>query len=111
MASNNPRYQCSGCSAKNTRNQLRGSNGICLHCKTTYPHTQWMGGQQATLGQLLAIPVDDDRELAELSKQVDLRPSDLITAAISLKLKEWLESEDIAKAVKQDLMLAKLYRR
>jgi len=70
-----------------------------------------MGGQQATLGQLLTIPKTDDEDLAKLAEDLGVRPADLISAAIQIKLREWSEAEDIEKAVKQDLMLAKLYRR
>jgi hypothetical protein len=111
MAKSNPYYPCSTCQHKCSRNQLRASNGICLHCKTAYPHTQWMGGQQATLGQLLTLPVQDDRDLVEMADRVGLRPSDLISAAMVLKIKEWSASADIEKAVMQDLTLAKLSRR
>lgn len=112
MGTSNPRYSCSSptCNAKITRNQLRGSNGICIYCKTPMKHTSWMGGQQATLGQLLTIPKSEEAELKTLAETVGLETKDLISAAIVLKLKEWLAAENVEKAVKQDLMLEKLSR-
>lgn len=112
MASSNPRYECSSptCNAKITRNQLRGSNGICIYCKTPMKHTNWMGGQQATLGQLLTIPKTLDTELRELAKLAGVEPKDLIATAIILKLCEWNSAENVEKAVMQDLLLDKLSR-
>jgi len=74
-------------------------------------HTAWMGGQQATLGQLLTIPKADDEDLTKLAEELGVQPADLISAAIQIKLREWQNVEDIEKAIKQDLMLTKLYRR
>lgn len=114
MAKSNPRYDCSNpnCKARNTRNQLRGSNGICIHCKTPMNHTSWMGGQMATLAQLLTIPKEDEKELDMVAEKAGCKPADLILAAISEKLRCWLSDPDnVEAAAKQDLMLAKLYRR
>jgi hypothetical protein len=112
MAQSNPRYDCTGCKMRNTRNQLKASNGICLYCKTPMPNAAWMGGQQGTLSQLLAIPRSDEQSLLEISKESGLTVADIMSAAIQIQLQKWLlDPENIVKAIKDDLMVAKLYRR
>lgn len=112
MAKSNPRYDCSGCKHKNTRNQLKQTNGICVHCKTPMPNAAWMGGQQATLHQLLMVPKADESEIRAISNESGLSEAEIMSAAIQIQLQKWLlDPENIVKQVKQDLMLAKLYRR
>ena len=111
MAKNNPRYDCSGCKVRNTRNQLKLSNGICTHCKTPMPNAAWMGGQQGTLSQLLAIPRQDEDKIKAISDSTGMSTADIMSAAIQIQLNAWdLGEVDIEKTIKDGLMLAKLYR-
>jgi len=70
-----------------------------------------MGGIAPTLGMAIGLPKELDEEIKELAGSIDMEPKQVIAAAIALKVKEWLEAEDVEKAIKQDLMLEKLYRR
>jgi hypothetical protein len=76
------------------------------------PNAAWMGGQQASLCQLLMVPRADEDELKNISQQSGLSEAEIMSAAIQIQLQKWLlEPENVVKQVKQDLMLAKLYRR
>jgi len=110
MAKSNPRYGCSVCKMQNTRNQLRNSNGICLHCKTPMSHSSWLGGQQGTLWQLLTVPKSEQQRLEALASNGGLSVEEIIAGAITLKLQQWENAEHIEKAVRQDIVLAKLSR-
>ena len=113
MGSSNPRYECSSptCNAKITRNQLKGSNGICIYCKTPMKHSSWMGGQQGTLSQLLTIPRQDEIKIKAISDSTGMSKAEIMSAAIQIQLNQWdLGEVDIEKTIKDGLMLAKLYR-
>lgn len=107
----NPRYDCKGCNAKNTRNQLMGSNGHCIHCKTPMHHTSWMGGQTANLAQLIRISPADETQLKTLSDTAEIDIVDLIRTGVLAQLNNWLESEDPAKAARADVLIQKLGQR
>lgn len=114
MGSNNPRFACTnpGCNAKITRNQLYGSNGRCIYCKVHLTHTNWMTGRQGSLQMMLELDKATDDELLEVCKEAGIDVKDAIRAAIAIKVREWTAVPgDTDKRVKQDLMLAKLYRR
>lgn len=112
MAKSNPRFECPGCKMRNTRNQLKGTNGLCLHCKTPMPNAAWMGGQQASLYQLLMVPKTDESDIRAISQESGMSEAEIMSAAIQIQLQKWLlDPENIVEQVKQELMLAKLYRR
>jgi len=110
----NPLFGCTSptCNAKMTRNQLYGSNGKCIHCKTTLTHTSWLSGRDRDVTVMVGLNQQDTKDLKKLCKEAEIDVKDAVTAAVALKLKEWLEDpEQVVKRVKQDLMLEKLMRR
>jgi hypothetical protein len=110
----NPRYACTtpGCGMKNTRKQLRINNGICPHCKTAMSHKDWMGQHTATIAQVLSLPKADEISVGDIAEIVGISRVDLINLAVQEKIRVWTsDPNNIEAAVKQDLMLAKLYRR
>ena len=110
MAKSNPRYECTNpsCNAKVTRNQLRINNGICIYCKTPMNHTDWLGGQTASLAQMISLPASIDKELKELAVEYDIPMRLLIYTSVVLMFEKWKTSENTSKSIKDDLMLAKL---
>lgn len=107
----NPRFECKGCNARNSRNQLLGSNGFCPHCKTPMHHSSWMGGVQANISQLLKISKEDERVLKEIAEEAELDIIDLIRAGFLNRLNTWVDSDDPAKSAKADTLLQKLGQR
>jgi hypothetical protein len=73
-------------------------------------HKSWIGGSPS-LGQTLTIPKTDDDVLKQVSRDTGLAVKDIISLAVSSKVQEWTGAGDVEKAMKQDLMLAKLMRR
>lgn len=95
-----------------TRNQLYGSNGKCIYCKVPLNHTSWMTGRQGSLQMLLEMDKSTDDELRKICQDAGIDPKEAIVAAVRIKVQEWASvPEEVAKRVKQDLMLAKLMRR
>ena len=108
-----PLFKCTnpGCNARNSRNLLKGSNGHCPHCKTAMTHDSWIGGTY-TVQQMIRLHPDDDKELRELAKSAGMTVPELVLAAVSSRLRYWLEDRTEAdKRIKQDLVLTKLYKR
>lgn len=101
-----------GCNHKMSRNQLYGSNGRCIYCKVELNHKSWMTNRHGSIQLLLGMDPDDDKDLKRVCQEAGIEVKDAINAAMAIKLKEWLSNpEEIENRVKQDLMLAKLYRR
>lgn len=71
-----------------------------------------MTNREGTIQKLLDLDLNTDNELKHACASAGVDIKEAIKAAIALKLEEWLaDPEEIEKRVKQDLMLAKLYRR
>lgn len=114
MTKANPRFDCTtpSCKAKNTRKQLRISNGICPHCKTVMAHKEWMSPHTASAAQVLSLPKKDELDIENIARITGINEVDLMNLAIQEKIRVWIsDPNSIEAAVKQDLMLAKLYRR
>jgi hypothetical protein len=106
----NPRYQCHACPGRNTKNQLRGSNGVCIYCKTPQKHTAWIGGGKKALGQLLRVPAEEYQEVMTIAEAMGVEPGDLVTLALRLRLAHWTGSQDPQDEVRKDQMLFKLMK-
>lgn len=107
----NPVFKCSGCVHKNTRNVLRGSNGVCPHCKTKMPHDNWKSGSKdVTL--LIGLSIGEKRELAKMASLAGLDMDEIIATAVRERMRVWgKDPNNVENAVKQDVMLNKLYKR
>lgn len=111
MAKNNPRYECRGCKARNTRNQLKGSNGLCIHCKTAMHHTSWLGGQAGNICQLVSLSKGDELALFNMAEEASVNMTELIRAAVQNSLTVWEQAPDRVKTIKADMLLGKLSQR
>ena len=111
MAKNNPRYECKGCNTRNTRNQLKGSNGVCIYCKTPMHHTSWLGGQASNVCQLIRVSKGDEEALLSIAERLHVNVPDLIRAAVQKSLNEWEQSADKIATAKADMILGKLSQR
>lgn len=111
MAKNNPRYECKSCKGRNTRNQLKQSNGICIYCKTPMHHTGWLGGQAGNICQLVALSKGDEKELLQLAEDAGVNITELVRAAVQNRLTAWEQAPDSVGAAKADMLLGKLSQR
>ena len=76
------------------------------------PDSKWLGDQRASLCQTLMIPKEDEYDINTISRDTGLSVTEILGAAIQTSLQKWLlDPENIEKNIRQDLMLAKLYRR
>jgi hypothetical protein len=90
-------------------NQLRGSKGYCIHCKTKMHHDNWRA-KTTNAASMLDLHKDDDAELCRLAAEAGIEPNDLIRVAIIDRLRVWVADPE-GRGVKDAMMLEKLYRR
>jgi hypothetical protein len=75
-------------------------------------HKNWMGQHTASAAQILSLPKSDELDIENIARIVGISQTDLMSLAIQDKIRVWLsDPNSIEVAVKQDMMLAKLYRR
>ena len=110
MANGTTRFKCNGCVNRLTSNQLRKHNGVCMYCKTPMHHDNWRPVFKKMISDLDLS--DDQRDLIlRISNELEIHPNELFRAAVVNKLMSWSsDSSGELKAVKKDLMLAKLVK-
>jgi hypothetical protein len=105
----NVQYQCKGCVHKVSTNQLRGSKGLCIHCKTPMHHDNWRA-RTTNVATMLDLGRDADAEICRIARELSMEPNELIKVAILDRLRVWSADED-HRGAKDAMMLEKLYRR
>lgn len=100
------RVTCQGCKNRSTRNQLKGSGGLCTHCGFDIEKGQWLRDVGRNLVQLSFDAEDLDR-IFNHARSTNVHPNEVVKLAVISKLFAWDANPE---KLKQDRMLHKLVK-
>lgn len=100
------RVTCQGCKMRSTENQLKGSDGVCIHCGFDIEKSRWLKNVGRNLIQLSFDNKDLDR-IFDIARNAGLHPNELVKLAVISKIFVW---DAHPEKLEQDRMLRKLVK-